>query len=120
MDTGEGAIVLIGIAAIVMVAVVMFVQHHNKTLAAERIRERYMQLMRKYNDQQVVEAIMQNRVWQGMSDEQLIDSRGAPEDKDQTVYKTKTKETWKYGRIGRNRFQERIYVENGTVVGWKD
>ena len=30
------------------------------------------------------------------------------------------KVTWKYGRIGKNRFRERIFVENGIVVGWKD
>jgi hypothetical protein len=59
-------------------------------------------------------------VWQGMTSEQLIDSRGKPVDVDQTVYKTKTKETWKYHQTGKNRFKERIYVEDGIVVGWKD
>jgi hypothetical protein len=62
---------------------------------------------------------MNGDIWQGMSQEQLMDSRGPPEDREQTVYKTKIKQTWKYGRIGKNRFRERIYVENGVVVGWK-
>jgi hypothetical protein len=30
------------------------------------------------------------------------------------------KETWKYGRTGRNRYRRRVYVENDYVVGWQD
>jgi hypothetical protein len=55
-----------------------------------------------------------------MSSEQLIDSWGNPVGIDHDVYKTTTKETWKYGQTGKNRFKDRVYLENGTVVGWKD
>ncbi len=85
----------------------------------QRLLARYSELMSKYNDQQIVAAIMEGKIWQGMSEEQLVDSRGLPDDKDQAVYKTKIKQTWKYGRTGKNRFRERIYIENGTIVGWK-
>jgi hypothetical protein len=77
-------------------------------------------LMEKYVDKQIVDAIMAQRVWQGMSKAMLIDSRGDPEDTDETVYKTKIKQTYKYGRTGKNRFRLRVYIEDGTVVGWKD
>jgi len=64
--------------------------------------------------------ILSGTVWQGMTSEELLDSRGVPIDKDQTLYKTKINETWKYKQTGKNRFKERIYLENGIVVGWKD
>jgi hypothetical protein len=77
-------------------------------------------LMVKYRDKRIVAAIIDRKVWQGMTQKMLIDSRGDPEDTDETIYKTKTKQTYKYGRTGKNRFRERIYIEDGTVVGWKD
>lgn len=64
--------------------------------------------------------ILRRGVWQGMTSEQLNDSWGRPVDVDHTVYKTKTKETWKYNQTGKNRFKDRIYLEDGIVVGWKD
>ena len=64
--------------------------------------------------------ILTKAVWQGMTSEELADSRGNPVDIEHTVYKTKTKETWKYDKTGKNRFKVRIYLENGIVVGWKD
>ena len=77
-------------------------------------------LMAKYADKRIVAAIIDRKVWQGMTREMLIDSRGDPEEKDETIYKTKTKITYKYGRTGKNRFRKRIYIEDGIVVGWKD
>jgi hypothetical protein len=85
-----------------------------------RRRLRRRALMAKYGDKRIIDAILRKEVWQGMSQEMLVDSRGAPEDQDETIYKTKTKRTYKYGRTGKNRFRERIYIENGSVVGWKD
>lgn len=64
--------------------------------------------------------ILARSVWQGMSAEQLTDSWGPPVDRDTTVYKTKTKQTWKYNQTGKNRFKDRIFLEDGEVVGWKD
>ena len=64
--------------------------------------------------------ILSGAIWQGMTREELADSRGNPIDVDHTIYKTKTKETWKYNQTGKNQFKERIYLENGVVVGWKD
>lgn len=72
----------------------------------------------KYQDPIVVERIMNKEIWQGMTDEQLVDSWGRPEAKDSKLYKTKTSEIFKYGKIGKNRFVERVTVENGIVVGW--
>jgi hypothetical protein len=116
MDTGWSWIVFAAIAILLWFSAIILKRRRQK----RAFLARYSELMAKYNDQKIVVAIMGGKIWQGMSQEQLVDSRGFPEDRDQTVYKTKTKQTWKYGRSGKNRFRERIYVENGTVVGWKD
>jgi hypothetical protein len=80
---------------------------------------RRKRLIRKYG-RDLGLRILSRSVWQGMTSEQLVDSWGKPVDIDHTVYKTKTKETWKYNRTGKNRFKDRIYLEDGIVVGWKD
>jgi hypothetical protein len=55
-----------------------------------------------------------------MTDEQLIESWGIPDDKDTEIKRAMRKETWKYGQIGKNRFSDRIFLENGIVIGWKN
>jgi len=116
METGMSWIVVAAIAVILWIGAVILRQRRQKRLLAARFSE----LMAKYNDDHIVGAIMRGTVWQGMSQEQLVDSRGPPDDTEQTVYKTKTKQTWKYGQTGKNRYRERIYIENGTIVGWKE
>jgi hypothetical protein len=54
-----------------------------------------------------------------MTEDQLLESWGGPADRDYEIRKSKTKETWKYGQIGRNRFTSRVFLENGAVIGWK-
>jgi hypothetical protein len=54
-----------------------------------------------------------------MTVEQLVKSWGSPVDIDCEIVKTRKKETWKYGQTGKNRFANRIYLENGIVIGWK-
>ena len=85
------------------------------TLQTRRRKE----LMEKYGDEEIVDMIMTKMMWQGQTEGQLLDSLGAPSAVDQNVLKTKTKETWKYHPTGRNRYNLRVIVENGTVVGWK-
>lgn len=75
--------------------------------------------MEKYNDAEIVESIMKKLIWQGMSEEQLIDSWGHPAAKDQKLYKTKITEIFKYNQTGKNRFSNRVRVENSIVVGWE-
>jgi uncharacterized protein len=82
-------------------------------------RARRQQLAAKYGEQ-IADMIMAREVWQGMTEEQLVESRGAPVDRDYEIKKTKTKQTWKYGQTGKNRFSFRVYLENGLVIGWKE
>ena len=81
-------------------------------------KQRRAYLLIKYNDETVVERIMNKTIWEGMSQAQLVDSWGLPTAKDQKIYKTKTAETFKYNRTGKRRFAKRVIVENGIVVGW--
>ena len=54
-----------------------------------------------------------------MTEGMLIDSWGRPEETDGKNSKTKIKKTLKYGRTGKNRFANRVTVEDGLVVGWE-
>ena len=100
--------------------VLMIVLAVGFSLRALSIRKQKRYLMSKYTDDLAVERIMRKIVWQGMSEEQLVNSLGHPTAKSQTVQRLKIKETFKYNRIGKNRFKVRVEVENGTVVGWTE
>jgi hypothetical protein len=67
---------------------------------------------------QVADLIMRGKVWQGATREMLLESHGAPEDVKEHVLKTKTKHTFCYKRIAKNRFALRVHLEDGVVVGW--
>lgn len=74
--------------------------------------------MKKYNNESLVDKLMNGMFWQGQPKGQLIDSLGMPLDVDQKVLKTKTKEIWKYKATGKNRYALKITIEDGEVVGW--
>lgn len=86
----------------------------------DKHQERNKYLLDKYQDEPLVEKLIGGYFWIGQSSEQLLDSMGNPEDIDEKVLKTKTKEIWKYGCLGRNRYSTKITIENGIVVEYEN
>lgn len=84
----------------------------------QKKRQRLNYLRERYKDEDTVQKIFNGYFWQGQSNFQLLDSLGEPVDVDRKVFKTKTKEIWKYNQLGANRFALRITLENDEVVGW--
>jgi len=92
----------------------LFVWYRRK----KRLVERRAALLRKYGDAEIVDKIMRMSIWQGQTEEQLLDSLGPPLDCDEKVMKNKKRETWKYRHQGGNRYGLRVTLEKGLVVGW--
>lgn len=113
-------VVLFGIGTVIgAIAVFSNIQKRQRLMEEKRRAEAERQrLIAKYGDD-IAERILKHLIWQGMTEDQLIESWGPPADRDYEVRHTKTKETWKYGQVGRNRFSSRVFIENGYVVGWK-
>lgn len=84
---------------------------------AKKRRKRIEVLRRKYPEE-IVQRILGGQIWQGQTEEQLVDAIGSPVEVDTKVLKTMQREIWKYGRISTKRFRLRITVENGMVAGW--
>jgi hypothetical protein len=82
-------------------------------------RQRHRHLTEKHGDPEVARSIMRGVIWQGETQEQVLDSLGRPEDIDRKVLKTKTKEIWKYRPTARNRFGLKITLDDGVVTGWE-
>lgn len=95
-------------------------KRHEDELEAAQARDaaRLIALQEKYGDEQIVQKIFQGLIWQGQTEEQLLDAIGSPVNVDSKVLKTKKKEIWKYDHWGSNRYGLRITVENGRVTGW--
>jgi hypothetical protein len=94
-----------------LIAVIAFLAWGN---AQRRVR-----LLARYNDPQAVEMIMQKRIFEGMTVAQLHEAWGKPVAIDERVLKTKTTQVYKYHQFGKNRFHDRVKVEDGIVVGWE-
>jgi hypothetical protein len=85
---------------------------------AEELELRTAYLAGKYKDDAIVQAILRQKIWEGMTAAQLFDSAGNPEAVDQRYMKTKSREVWKYDHQGANRFALRVTLDHGVVVGW--
>jgi hypothetical protein len=103
-----GAIIVIPIA----------ISASNSAARAKRAAERLAYLRAKYKDEVIVQRIINRECWRGETAEQLIDSLGRPADIDHKLLKTKSKEVWKYGHRGANRYAVRVTLENNVVIGW--
>lgn len=80
-------------------------------------RQRLATLRSKYSEVDV-QRITGKTVWQGQTEEQLIDTLGCPVAVDRKVLKTIRREVWKYGRTSAQRYRLRVTVEDGRVIGW--
>ena len=109
--------VIIFIVGAIIGVIVVYNNIKRREEAQRREAER-LRLVARYGVE-IADRILAQVVWQGMTEEQLLESRGSPADKDYEVKKTVSKETWKYGQTGKNRFSNRIFLENGIVIGWK-
>ena len=83
-------------------------------------KKRLAYLKQKYVNSRIVDRISNGVIWQGETAEQLIDSKGNPEEVDKKLLKSIKKEVWKYGRRGRNRYGLIVDLENDIVVNWDE
>jgi membrane protein implicated in regulation of membrane protease activity len=118
-------LILVGIVAAFLVVRAL---HRSRAAAEERRRveeaekhreEKYNRLMAKYGNEKAVNKIMNGEVWDGMTEEQLVDSLGEPIEREEATYKAKIQKTYKYDQTGRNRFGKRFTIEDSVVVGHK-
>lgn len=102
---GDGMPVLL-VASIVVASLWLFVKH-------VRYRRRRASLIARFGERDAMR-ILAREVWQGMTEEQLGESWGLPEDRKQELKKTMLRETLKYGQTGKNRFAQWVFLENAS------
>jgi len=87
--------------------------------AARQVQARWDDLARRYGPE-IAGRIWRKEIWQGQTEEQLIESKGPPMDIDEKVSRAKIKRIFKYYWQGANRYGLRVMLEDGVVVGWED
>jgi|SRR6185295_18957499 len=124
--------VIVGLTALIIVIVLWTKGRNRKRRAAEqeeRVRllaiqaendaaTRRAAILDKY-DAETAKRILSGQIWQGMTAEQLQDAVGRPEAVDQVVTKRTNKEIWKYWQQTATRYDLRVTLERGVVVGWQ-
>lgn len=80
--------------------------------------QRKNELLKKYGDALLVEKIIKRSIWVGQTKDELLDARGHPVEVDSKLMKTRSREIWKYGRTGKNRFELRVTLDDGQVATW--
>lgn len=112
----------LGLMVLAVIAVITAFKILRTSMAKRRreqeIAARKAALVTKYADMALVDRIMSRSIWQGQSEEQLVDSIGSPVDVDERLYKTKKTQTWKYRQLSPKRFGLKVTLEDGCVVGW--
>jgi hypothetical protein len=84
---------------------------HDAEMRKTLILERY--------EPEIARRILNRQIWKGMTAEQLSDSMGQPDEVDEVVTKRTQKQIWKYDQVSASRFDTRITLEGGVVVGWQ-
>lgn len=87
---------------------------------AEEDAARERELVERYGDEIAARVLAGEYYWQGATMDQVEEGLGCAAHVRERVYKSKTKTTWCYHEIGRNRYAVKIHFEDGIVVGWDD
>ncbi len=77
------------------------------------------ELVRLDGADEMERAIVDRRLFHGMSDGQLRQAWGSPEEIAIHASRRRRKETWLYGGDGRGRFRDHVHIEDGLVKSWK-
>ena len=112
-----GALFLILLGGFVFV--VLWSSAAKKRAAQCAIDERFADLSERFGAEAATD-IIDGLYWQGGTSEMVVEALGEPEDVKEKVYKTKTKTTYFYQQIAKNRFALKIHFEDGVVVGWDE
>ena len=109
-----------GLIVVLATLAIGFIVSNNVKFEAERkaIITRRRELIEKYQDESLVNAIINKELSQGMAGEVVLSMFGLPTDIDNKIFKDKRSVTLKYGQTGVNRFLLRVHLENDVVVGW--
>ena len=76
-------------------------------------------LVRLNGPHEIERAIVDRKLFEGMSDRQLHRAWGPPEEIAIHPGRSKRRETWLYGGDGKGRFRDHIHIEDGVVTMWK-
>ncbi|MEM1229291.1 MAG: hypothetical protein AAGI15_02050 [Pseudomonadota bacterium] len=88
------------------------------TVREYRLLRRREALLERYGDEQVVDDLLEQVLWEGETAAQVRDSLGEPQAVDVLPRQTKKKELWKYGHEGGNRYRLRVTLDDDLVVSW--
>ena len=81
-------------------------------------------LLNKYKDQDIVDKIMNDEYWQGMTEGMLFDSLGGPGKHKEDVLKERIKTLYYFNPSDdsqeNTKYKFEVTVENDLVVGWRE
>lgn len=81
--------------------------------------KRIQRLNLKYEDQLLIEKIINGEIWYKQSLDELIDAIGLPHRIVYEVMKVKKREVWKYDHQGGERYNLMVTLENDSVISWE-
>ena len=81
---------------------------------------RLKSIRQKYSDDAIVAALTDQKIWIGMTADQLIDSWGKPKRIREYSSISDVIYEYKYMKIGRNQFPARVTVDNDIVTDWTE
>lgn len=82
-----------------------------------RAKQRRAYLVSKYGEEDG-ERLFKNTVWEGMTDEMVIDLLGKPSEIKHAFVKGKTTQRWRYFDSKRRVTRHSFTFEEGVVTGW--
>jgi len=98
-------------------------EEKTKQLNREKEEKRKEILSKKY-DSEIVNKIVKKELAIGMSKNMVLDMKGKPNHKTQSVSQNATREEWFYGayknRLNKVSFKFRVVLVNEKVTGWND
>jgi hypothetical protein len=98
-------------------------EEKTKQLNREK-EEKIKEILSKKYDSEIVNKIVKKELAIGMSKNMVLDMKGKPNHKTQSVSQNATREEWFYGaytnRLNKVSFKFRVVLVNEKVTGWND
>ncbi len=115
-------IIIGGIAALI-IGLVIYLNHKEKLRVKAEWEARKARVLEKYGEE-IGSIILEGKIKEGMTEEMLFESWGEPGKREDSVLRGKAIINYFFvgsrNQRGNMKFAQRVTVENGLVIGWKD
>jgi heme exporter protein D len=115
--------IIVGVVTLLIIVLIAYLNHKKRLREKAEWEARKARILEAYGEE-IGNLILAKKIVEGMTEEMLFEAWGQPGKKEDSVLRGKAIILYFFGgsrnQRGNVKYAQRVTVENGLIIGWKD